>query len=132
VRSLRTVFEDASGVILVAVACQHQGVWITELRHSRLGRGARETHHNERSARQALEKLEDAAKSVGWRLKVVNGQPTPPTPMSFESDGSRLFRDARTGEFFKDESSFRPSSKHTPESPSPSSDLLLWICRPTR
>ena len=109
---LVTQYEDADGARLEAVLDRERsGAWVTFLRYRRHGRqwdrGATTYHSNEKVARRVFHGLEDEAAATGWKLKVVLLAPREPAKMVLAGD-QRLFRDARTGELFADESSSRP------------------------
>lgn len=87
------------------------GRWLTYADHSLQGRGASETHPVLRAAKRAVEALEARALADGWQRKTVTRNVyRTPSPMRRAEDGTRLFRDAFTGDYRPDLSCTRPAT----------------------
>ena len=103
------VFEDPGGARL-AVTLENlgDGRWQTYAIHSLSGRGATETHFSSRAAHQRWLAMERHVLSIGWPRRRTDQMDTRPPAAMRIVDGRRLFRDARTGEYFEDQSCSRP------------------------
>lgn len=103
-------FQDGAGTKLdIVLERTAAGTYIVFALHDG-ERGATSRIDNERSAIRAWQALEGKAIAAGWKYRTYDGKQTAPGKMTIDVTGQRLFRDRRTGELFRDESSSRPPS----------------------
>ena len=106
------VFKDSNGTKLTLVLERVASGYRTYAVHSKKGVGATRGHATARSAERVWQEMEKDALRMGWPRLVVTerGTNVAPSgaPMKQDAAGRRMFRDPRTGEYFYDESSYRP------------------------
>lgn len=115
-------FEDMCGDRMDLFLVEKKEGFQVFARHTQrkvVNEGATTDHKLEKAAETALEELAQTVRARGWEARLPKKHVDDPAPMRMDEDGNRLFRDARTGEYRRDESASEPPKVKVPDTTKP-------------